>query len=119
MQHETKEVPKKLVPRHVKRYAVEALPGDALWESSHPWAFVLYAVEGEQLWHQRRRICSVRGSSGSRDFIVTPDGDVYEEALHEQDAAISAVRFGAEPWPPPPGTGESDPPPRRSGWRRT
>ena len=46
------------------------------------WAFVLYAVDGPPVWHQRWRAGALAGSSGSRDIVVTPDRDVYEESLH-------------------------------------
>eukprot|EP00974_Lingulodinium_polyedra_P000723 68293-Lingulodinium_polyedra.AAC.1 len=52
---------------------------------AEPWVFVLYAVEGQPLWHQRLRLGSLAGSSGGRDFVASPDGDVYEESLHLPD----------------------------------
>ena len=67
----------------------------------HPWAFVLYA--DQDLWHQRRLLGTLPGSSGTRFLVATPDFDVYIEDLGLADGDVAAVRLASTRWPPPAG----------------
>ena len=66
------------------------------------WAFVLYAIDGPVLWHQRLLLGRV-ASSENEYVVATPDGDVYCEDLGNQSAEIQAARLSPQRWPPPPG----------------
>ena len=67
------------------------------------WAYVLYNDGGAPLWHQRRILGRAASASSENElFIVTPDGDVYQEKYDDNDD-VCAVRFADARWPPPPG----------------
>ena len=63
------------------------------------WAYVLYAVPGPPLWHQRLVLGKV-ALSASDYVIVTRDGDVYVENYGADNEDIAAVRFGVFAAPP-------------------
>ncbi|CAK0811004.1 unnamed protein product [Prorocentrum cordatum] len=65
------------------------------------WAWVLYNVVGAPLFNQRRVAGQLALTSDV--IIVTPDDMVYAETLLTAGPDISAVRFSATRWPPPPG----------------
>lgn len=89
------------------------------------WAFVLYAVAGSPVWHQRLVLghaldtapssaaagswgalpATVRRSDLRQRYILTPDGDVYAEDYTDErdDDDIAAVRLSDSYWPPPGG----------------
>ncbi|CAK0873437.1 unnamed protein product [Prorocentrum cordatum] len=68
---------------------------------SEAWAWVLYNVVGAPLFNQRRVAGQLALTSDV--IIVTPDDMVYAETLLTAGPDISAVRFSATRWPPPPG----------------
>jgi len=63
------------------------------------WAYVLYAVPGAPLWHQRLVLGKV-ALSASDYVIASPDGDVYIENYGPDNQDIAAVRFGVHAQPP-------------------
>ncbi|CAK0904148.1 unnamed protein product [Prorocentrum cordatum] len=65
------------------------------------WAWVLYNVVGALLFHQGRVAGQLALTSDV--IIMTPDDMVYAETLLTAGPDISAVRFSATRWPPPPG----------------
>lgn len=71
------------------------------------WAFVQYALEsGETLFHQRLRVGSLVASLGTqrpREYVATPDNDMYEECVEIPDESVAAVRVSPDWWPPPAG----------------
>ncbi|CAK0849262.1 unnamed protein product [Prorocentrum cordatum] len=67
---------------------------------SEAWAWVLYNVVGAPLLHQRRVAGQLALTSDV--IIVTPDDMVYAETLPTAGPDISAARFSATKWPPPP-----------------
>ena len=67
------------------------------------WGYLLYAVEGRPLWHQRLLLGVPAGSSATEAVVATPDGDVYVENMDLESGDLAAARFSRERWPPPPG----------------
>ncbi len=81
-----------------------AFPPPPLGAPREEWAFIFYAEAGPPVWHQRLRLLALAESLGIREVVATPDGEVHEsEPLHEPSDDVTAVRFGAQHWPPPPG----------------
>ena len=63
------------------------------------WAYVLYAVAGPPLWHQRLVLGRV-ALSASDVIGLTPDGELYVDDYGEGNADIAAVRYGSYAEPP-------------------
>ncbi len=60
--------------------------------TARAWAYVLYKVGGDQLWHQRH-VLSRLVSSETEVVVLTPDLDVYVEQLLDDNEDVIAVRF--------------------------
>ncbi|CAK0894125.1 unnamed protein product [Prorocentrum cordatum] len=73
------------------------------------WAFVLYAVPGPPVYHQRQVVGCRRSECSATELdavlIGTPDLDVYEEDYRPSSMGTDIVRvvFSPARWPPPAG----------------